>query len=404
VLAIVDDSDQAEAASMKVEGRGVEIIHEDLSTGVNVPEAPDLEEARRAAQRLLEVVVDFPFASEPHPDVHRAAWLALVLTGFARYAISGTIPFAALDASVPSSGKGLLADVTSLIVQGRPVALTSSPKAGEELQKTILATLRQGHRMFFLDEVPNPFGSREWNGVITAYPDFLGRLLGQSTMIQVPQLTLWMVAGNNLTFAPEVSRRCLHIRLEPLVEHPENRSDFRHPDLRAYVRHHQADLATAALTILRAYHLAGRPDFGLTSWGSFEAWSSLVRNAVYWVTGSDCDTRQMLADQADPTREAWRVALGILRVEFGARPVTAEQVLVWCEGDSAASRQLWEALDGLHANPKGLCSKTLGWIFRRHEKVVVDGHYLARHPGRHNGSTSWVLQTVESKDRFSVAS
>lgn len=369
-----------------------------------VPQAPDLEEARRAAERLLDVVVDFPFASDPHPDVHRAAWLAVVLTGFARYAIPGPIPFVALDASVPCSGKGLLAEVASHIVQGRPVAIASCPKAGEELQKTILATLRLGHRMFFLDEIPNPFGSREFNGVMTAYPDFHGRLLGQSLMIQVPQLTMWLVAGNNITLAPEVSRRCLHIRLEPLVEHPENRSDFRYPKLVDHVRSHQTELATAALTILRAYHLAGRPEFGLTSWGSFEDWSRLVRNAVYWVTGWDCDTRQMLADQADLTREAWRVALGILRAEFGVRPFTAEQVLVWCGGEGTSPRELHDALDGLHTNPKGLCSKSLGWVFRRYEKAVVEGYYLTRHPEKRQGSTSWVLQSVAARDRFAPAS
>lgn len=369
-----------------------------------VPEAPDLEEARRAAKRLLEVVVDFPFAAEPHPDVHRAAWLAVVLTGFARYAIPGPVPFVALDASVPGSGKGLLAEVASLIVQGRSVAIASCPKAGEELQKTMLATLRQGHRMFFLDEAPNPFGSREWNGVMTAYPDYFGRLLGQSLMIQVPQLTLWLVAANNITLVPEVSRRCLHIRLEPMVERPETRSGFRHPKLEDYVRCHQTELAAAALTILRAYHLAGRPDVGLTSWGSFEDWSSLVRNAVYWVTGWDCDTRQMLSEQADLTREAWRGAMGILRAAFGTRPFTAEQVLAWAGGEDTSPRELHELLDGLHTNPKGLCSKSLGWIFRRYEKVVVDGYYLARHPGKHKGSTSWVLQSAASKDRFSEAS
>lgn len=370
----------------------------------SIPEAPDLEQAQRAAEQLLDVVVDFPFADDPHPDVHRAAWLALVLTGFARYAIPGPVPFVALDASAPSSGKGLLAQVTSLIVQGRPLAIASAPRDGEEMRKLALATLRQGHRLFFLDEVPNPFGSREWNGLVTAYPDFQGRLLGQSTMIQVPQLTLWMVAGNNLALTPEVFRRCLHIRLEPMVEHPENRSDFRHPRLLAHVGDHQPELAAASLTILRAYHLAGRPDFGLTSWGSFEAWSSLVRNAVFWVTGWDCDTRLSLAAHADPTRQAWRLVLEILRSEFGSRPFSSDQVLTLSEREDAMFRSLREALDGLHTNPKGLCGRSLGWIFKRQEKVVVDGYFLTRHPGKHNGSTSWILRSTAAKDDFAEAS
>lgn len=263
------------------------------------------------------------------------------------------------------------------------------------MRKLALASLRQGHRLFFLDEVPTPFGSREWNGLVTAYPDYQGRLLGQSTMIQVPQLTLWMVSGNNITLMPEAFRRCLHIRLEPMVDHPEDRTGFRFPDLLAYVREHQRELAGDALTILRAYHFAGRPDFGLTSWGSFEAWSGLVRNSVFWVTGRDCDTRKNLAACADPARQAWEGVMAILRPMLSGSPFTAERVLGLSQGEDTLSVSLAAGLEALNTNPKGLCGKSLGWIFKRHEKVVVDGWFLARHSARHNGSTVWTLQSID---------
>lgn len=47
--------------------------------------------------------------------------------------------------------------------------------------------------------------------------------------------------------------------------------------------HHAApQLLVAALAILRAYHVAGRPEVRLPRWSGFERWSQVVRAAVVW--------------------------------------------------------------------------------------------------------------------------
>ena len=55
----------------------------------------------------------------------------------------------------------------------------------------------------------------------------------------------------------------------------------------------------AVLTILRAFHFAGRP--ALTSpLGSFEEWSSWIRDALIWLGEADpCDTMEKVR-QNDP--------------------------------------------------------------------------------------------------------
>src|SRR5262249_3875877 len=80
----------------------------------------------------------------------------------------------------------------------------------------------------------------------------------------------------------DTPRRVLPIRLESPLERPEERTGFRYPNLRAHVLANRGPLLSAALTILRAYCVAGRPDQGLTPWGGFEGWSDLVRNTVVW--------------------------------------------------------------------------------------------------------------------------
>ena len=65
------------------------------------------------------------------------------------------------------------------------------------------------------------------------------------------------------------------------VEFPEDR-EFRRPDLLGYVRQHRGQLVAAALTMLRAFHVADRPGHGKPAKGSFETWDALVRACIIW--------------------------------------------------------------------------------------------------------------------------
>ena len=59
------------------------------------------------------------------------------------------------------------------------------------------------------------------------------------------------------------------------LETPEDRSGFRHPDLLSWIEAERPRLAVAALTILRAYFVAGCPSQTGGDWGSFERWSAV---------------------------------------------------------------------------------------------------------------------------------
>jgi len=93
-----------------------------------------------------------------------------------------------------------------------------------------------------------------------------------------------------------------------LIERPELRTDFKHPDLRAHVRENRGPFLSAALTILRGWVVSGKPQHGLPASGSFEGWSSVVREAIVfaglpdpgarrdaWQTASDRDAAAMAA-------------------------------------------------------------------------------------------------------------
>jgi hypothetical protein len=117
-----------------------------------------------------------------------------------------------------------------------------------------------------LDNIASTLGSSSLDAALTG-TTWTDRVLGKSeTTGTLPLTTVWIATGNNVVLGADTARRALYCRLETLEEHPEDREDFRQRDLLSWVRSHRKRLAVAAVTILRAYFAAGRPDHKLRTW------------------------------------------------------------------------------------------------------------------------------------------
>ncbi len=256
-----------------------------------VPESPSSREVEDALLLLRETVCDFPFQGD---DLHFAAWLAALLTPLARTAFEGPAPLSLIDANVPGAGKSLLADVASTILTGRPAARMSYSRDEEELRKAITGIALEATQLVLIDNVSGVFGSATLDRALTAHT-WRDRLLGSNEQVEIPLQVTWMATGNNVVLAGDTPRRCLHVRLDSPEERPERRTRFRHPRLLSWVRRERGRLLPAAITLLRAYVEAGRPDQGLPGWGSYESWSDVVRSAIVWLELPDpAETRDDL--------------------------------------------------------------------------------------------------------------
>jgi hypothetical protein len=357
--------------------------------------APTREGAQRAAAELLDVIVDFPFKT----DAHRAAWLAGVLTPLARYAFRGPSPLFLMDANVRGAGKSLLADVTGEIIGGR--AMPRTPQALDETEevKRITAIALEGDRVVLIDNINKPLGSGALDTVLTGTV-WSERILGKSEKVSLPLLTVWYATGNNITFKGDTARRCLHIRLDSDLEKPETRDGFKHPDLLDWVHANRPQLVTSALTVLRAYCLAGKPSMGLKSWGSFEGWSALVRNAIVWAGLPDPgDTRAEL-DEVDTDSNVladlisgWEELPG----GMGARGCTIAQALEVLREDGSGAKygRLRSALGELCSHPPNQLptAKKVGYSLRRFRGRVVSGRKLQTRIAA--GNNLWFVQHVD---------
>ena len=327
-----------------------------------VPENPSRDDATGAANTLFGLVADFPFRG---PE-HKSAWLAALLTPFVRATLPGLAPLFVFDSNAAGSGKTMLCDIISIIGTGRCVGRTGYPATDEEMDKVTLALALGGTKMVLFDNqaTGSPIGGAALDAVLTATTRS-GRILGLSRFVtDVPFHATIFCTGNNVALKGDTLRRVVLCRLESPLERPEERDNFAVANLLADVRERRGDLAVAALTILRAYHVAGRPvpDPKPTPMGGFEAWANLVRRAVHWVSDHDPCATKSEAKAADRTAtqlpaliEGWAA----LCRSVGAEALSTAQALQALEESPGVHADLRTLLaestkDGRLPSPQGL--------------------------------------------------
>lgn len=241
----------------------------------DIPERPSAQDVTDALALLFDAVADFPFES----DHHKAAWLAALLTPLARNTFRGPTPVFLIDSPTPGTGKNLLAEVSSLISTGAPASTGVFMRNEDEMEKRITMWVRDGERVVCLDEVTELSGKAIQSAVTS--DEWTGRLLGRTEKVTAPMTITWFATGNNVDVIGDMARRFVPIRLVSPEANPEERQDFRHKNLKQYVRAERPALLKAALTLLRSFFAAGcpkQPEQRVL--GSYEGWCSVVCAAV----------------------------------------------------------------------------------------------------------------------------
>lgn len=353
-----------------------------------VPERPSLADAREALRQVHEPFRHFPFARE----TDRSAALALVLTVLGRAAFPGPTPLFMVRATVRGSGKQLLAELVSTLALGGPPPTFAAPREDAEWEKKLVTHVRAGDRLTVIDEATH-LASPVLSHAITQ-EHLTARLLGVNENVR-GRTPVLVSCGNQTTFAHDLGRRLVPIEIDPKRADPERR---RLPDAVAFVRRHRPRLVVAALTALRAYVVAGRPELDLFAVGSFGGWSSLVRSALVWTGLADpaegqvriCATADVGADDTVALLRAWLEA-----TEDG---LTAREVVVraGAQGVRGPEHPEWrELLLNLDDKQRGeLNSRRLGWAFRRLVDRIVGGLVLRRDVGGGHASATWRVERV----------
>ena len=269
--------------------------------GERVSRSPTPSEMESARSLILgDLLGDFPFVSRSA----RAHAVATLLQSFVRRLITSPTPLYLIEAPSEGTGKGLLASVIQLCVTGRTPPVTTLPRSEAEVRKKITALLLLAPLFIFFDNVRHKIDSASLAAALTVM-EWVDRRLNHSEVIQLPNRTAWMLAANNPVCSGEIARRTVRIRLDAGVEDAWRRTDFRHPQLLAWVKSNRPRLVHAALTLVQSWLAAGRPP-GHETLGSFESWASVL-GGILTHAGID----GFLADQTerailiDPEEAEW---------------------------------------------------------------------------------------------------
>ena len=374
-----------------------------------VPQSPDKEDALRALGVLKDLLSTFPFVT----DADRSVALSAILTAVHRRSLP-TAPAHCLTAPVAGSGKSMIVDICSEIADGRRAAVMSLGRTDEEAEKRLGSALIAGDSIVSIDNIDRPFGGELFCQALTQTMLKI-RILGFSKIVEVPSNAFILANGNNLTLEGDMTRRAVMCTMDPGVERPETRVFSRAP--LAMVRADRDKYVIAALTVLKAFHVAGRPS-QRDPLGSFVEWSNWVRGALIWLGEADpCDTMEKVR-QNDPKLGAiiavisqWAEVVG-----YDERITTKDLI------DHAIERknesfspylrefvhpELREALLTVAGDGGAISGRRLGMWLGANENRLVQGCKIVR-DGERGGVSMWKLQsageTSKPTERSSIRS
>jgi hypothetical protein len=273
-----------------------------------IPRAPSREHAVAALGVIDDLIRHFPFVE----DADRSVAISGILTYVARQSMCSA-PLHAYTAPAAGSGKSKLVDIASIIATGREAGVIAQTASEDEMEKRIGALLLEGRSSVAIDNCTHPLDGNFLCSMLTQ-PTIDVRVLGKSKQVRVPTNAFATATGNNLVISGDMTRRTALCRLDPRMERPELRKFDFDPVMRA--KENRPKFVAAALTIMLAFKAAGSPQQA-TPLGSFEDWSSTVRDALIWLGRADPVKTMEYARATDNKLDdlasvlaLWRTAIG----------------------------------------------------------------------------------------------
>lgn len=364
---------------------------------VDPPELPDMvaeptrEDALDALILLKELLAEFPFIGLGS----LAVALSALITPVVRAALDA-VPMHATTAPQAGSGKSYVFDIASAISLGQLCPVISAGKTEDEMEKRLGAALMAGQPIISIDNVNGSLGGEMLCQAIER-PLITPRILGKSEIGQVLNRATFFATGNNLVLLDDMTRRALIASMDSGVERPELRRFATKPA--QVVLAERGPYIAACLTIVRAYHLAGRPGC-LPPLASFEAWSDVVRSALVWLGEDDPIVTMEKARENDPTRANFAGFVSAWASEIGTGrnfEMTAAKLIETANKGQQGVFQHPQLRDAIHEflPEKVLNAKSLGKWLAAHYRKISDGVKLEKIPNK-NGHR-WYLDDPEKR-------
>ena len=277
----------------------------------SIPNVPSRADAIGALALLKDLLTEFSFPCES--DL--AAALSAMLTAAVRPSLDHAPMFHA-RAHMVGSGKSYLCELITAFATPQRGTPTSFPADDEECRKLLLAELLRAPAVIEFDNLTSDLVAHKSLCTVLTSEHMSGRILGVSKTATVSTRALFLSSGNNVGPVQDMTRRCITIHLDPGCEVPAARS-FKRPELVRDVLRERGRYVVAALTIVRAWVVAGRPKADCKAMAGYDGdWSDLCLHPLLWLGLADATDSVFEAMAEDPDREtldrlltAWQSAL-----------------------------------------------------------------------------------------------
>lgn len=351
------------------------------------PSASDIDAARAA---LLEPLADFDFVS----DADRTHAIGLLLLPFVRNLIGGPTPLHLISKPVAGAGATLLTDTLLYPSVGTDIAKMSTVNDDDEWRKSITSTLLDGPTATVIDNARS-LTSPVLAKVLTD-TTWQARILGVSRNAMLKVECTWVATGINPELHQEVMRRIVPIRLDPKVEQPWMRTAFSIPNLREWSRENRGRMISAALTLARAWVIAGRPR-GDRSLGMFEDWAAVIGGILKHAGLPDfLSNLKTVYDEADVEGDAVHWFFEQWQKRHGSVETKITDAAMWALEQGSPMLELISS-----SSERGRSTQFSLWVRRLKGRVVnIAGDAKIIEPAKATGATrshTWVMRSVVSQ-------
>ncbi|RJP90919.1 MAG: hypothetical protein C4518_08460 [Desulfobacteraceae bacterium] len=354
-----------------------------------IAENPGMNDALAALDRLREAVSTYRFAD----NISESVAVAALIAGVIRPALDHC-PFCLVSAPVAGSGKSQLVDGIAVLGSGAPASTINAEASTEELTALLDTLLIEGAAVVNLDNLNKPVTSARICQLLTQSAVTV-RIKGFSRSVTISPRYILCGTGNNAGVIGDLARRTITAVIDPGCERPQDRRfDMPFPD---YCLKHRADLVRAVLVVVRAYAVAGCPDQGLSSTGSFETWSRWVRCPLVWLGMQDPWRSQDALTSQDESLQNLIAVLEAWFDVYGRASMTGKYVIARCKESNLTSKEsvLRDALENIAVDKKGEFNpRMLGHFLRKNQNRIVRG-YQVKAAGEDHRAICWQVSRVD---------
>ena len=353
----------------------------------SIPENPTRAQAEAALALLKDLLTEFSFAG----DTDLAAALAAMLTAAVRPSLAHA-PMIHARAHMVGSGKSYLCELITAFATPQRGTPTTFPGDDEECRKLLLAELLRAPAVIEFDNLTGDLVAHKSLCTALTSEHMSGRILGVSKTATVSTRALFLSSGNNVGPVKDMTRRCITIHLDPGCEVPAARS-FKRPDLVRDVLRERGRYVSAALTIVRAWIVAGRPKAACKSLAGYGDWSDLCRQPLLWLGLADPTESVFEAMAEDPDRETLDRLLTAWQSVFGKTPAMVRDAVRQASAFNDEHVELREVLHDIADERGEINRRRLGRWIKRHAGRIVDGRRFVRASGNRSAE-AWQVESV----------